>query len=121
MSQARVKETVSPLRLILPEPSPPGLGRAGARCAASCPQRGDDLIPYSARELKYLWIRWDEAQRHRHPGLRYRHIYAGALGVILAGWFIYGMGLSLSAPLGGILALAGTFVGGWYYLKSLFH
>jgi hypothetical protein len=43
------------------------------------------------------------------------------MGVILTGWLIYGMGLSLSAPLGGTLMLAGTLIGVWYSLKFLFH
>ena len=121
MSQSRLKETVTPVRLILPESSEPSLGREGARCASGSPQNGEDLIPYSARELKYLWTLWDEAQRSHQPGLRYRNIYAGAMGVILTGWLIYGMGLSLSAPLGGSLMLGGTLIGVWYTLKSLFH
>jgi hypothetical protein len=121
MSQARMKKTFNPLRLILGESSPPSLGREGARCASNSPQPGEDMIPYSPKELKYLWIPWDEAQRHRHPGLRYRNIYAGAMGAILSGWLIYGMGLSLSAPVGGILVLAGALIGGWYSLKSLLH
>ena len=121
MSQTRLKKTVTPLTLILPKSSEPSLGREGARCASSSPQNGEDLIPYSAKELRYLWTLWDEAQRHHQPGLRYRNIYAGAMGVILTGWLIYGMGLSLSAPLGGILGLAGALIVGWYSLKSLLH
>jgi len=121
MSQTRLKATGTPLRLILPESSEPSLEREGARCASISPKNVEDLIPYSAKELKYLWTMWDEAQRHYQPGLRYRNIYAGAMGVILTGWLIYGMGLSLSAPLGGILMLAGTLIGVWYSLKSLFH
>jgi hypothetical protein len=121
MNQTRRKEIVTPLRLIPPESSEPSLGREGARCASSSPQNVDDLIPYSAKDLKYLWTVWDEAQRHHRPGLRYRNIYAGAMGVILTGWLIYGMGLSLSAPLGGILVLAGALIVGWYSLKSLGH
>jgi len=119
MSQTRLKETSTPLTIILPESSEPGLGREGARSASISPQNGEDLIPYSAKELRYLWTLWDEAQRYHQPGLRYRNIYAGAMGVILAGWLIYGMGLSLSAPLGGILVLAGALIAGWYSLKSL--
>ena len=121
MSRTRLKKTVTPLTLIFPESSEPSLGRKGARCALSSPQNGEDLIPYSAKELRYLWTLWDEAQRYHQPGLRYRNIYAGAMGVILTGWLIYGMGLSLSAPLGGILMLAGILIGVWYSLKSLFH
>ena len=121
MSRAGMKEIVTPVRLIMPASSPPGLGRGGARCVSSPPQPGEDLIPYSAKELKYLWILWDEAERHQQPGLRYRNIYVGALGVILSGWLIYGMGLSISAPVGGILVLAGALTGAWYSLKSLLH
>lgn len=121
MSQTRLKETVTPLTLILAESSEPSLGREGAGRAPGSPQNGEDLIPYSARELKYLWTLWDEAQRYHQPGLRYRNIYAAAVGVILTGWIIYGMGLSLSAPLGGTMMLAGTLIGVWYSLKSLFH
>ena len=121
MSQTRLKKTVTRLTLILPESSEASLGREGARCASNSLQNGEDLIPYSAKELRYLWTLWDEAQRHHQPGLRYRNIYAGAMGVILTGWLIYGMGLSLSAPLGGILGLAGALIVGWYSLKSLLH
>jgi arginine utilization protein RocB len=119
MSQPRLKEKVPHLKLILPESSDQSLGREGARGAESSPQNMEDLIPYSPKELKYLWTMWDEAKRHHQPGLRYRNIYAGAMGVILIGWLIYGMGLSLSAPLGGVLVLAGALIGGWYSLKSL--
>ena len=121
MTQTRLKETVTALRLIPPEPSESRLGRERARCASSSPQNVEDLIPYSAKELKYLWTLWDEAQRHQQPGLRYRNIYVGAVGVILTGWLIHGMGLSFSAPLGGILMLAGALIGAWYCLKSLRH
>lgn len=121
MSQARMKETITPLQLTLPETSSSSLGRQGARCASNSPQRLEDLIPYSPKELKYLCILWDEAQRHHQPGLRYRNIYAGAMGMILTGWLIHGMGLSLSVPVGGILVLAGALIGAWYSLKSLLH
>ena len=43
------------------------------------------------------------------------------MGVILTGWLVYGLGLSLSAPVGGILVLAGALTGAWYSLKSLLH
>jgi hypothetical protein len=121
MDQTRLKATVTPRTLILPESSEPSLGREGARCASNSRQNGEDLIPYSAKELRYLWTMWDEAQRQHRPGLRYRNIYAGALRVILTGWVIYGMGLSLSVPLGGILGLGGALIVGWYSLKSLLH
>ena len=118
MSQTRLKETVTALKLILPEPAESRLGEKAARCASNSPQNVEDLIPYSAKDLKYLWTLWDEAQRHQQSGLRYRNIYVGAVGVILTGWLIYGMGLSFSAPLGGILMLAGALIGVWFCLKS---
>ena len=121
MGQARMKETSTSLRLILSESPPPRLVREGARCVPNSPKDGEDLIPYSPKELKYLWTLWDEAQRYQQPGLRYRNIYAGAMGVILTGWLVYGLGLSLSAPVGGILVLAGALTGAWYSLKSLLH
>jgi hypothetical protein len=119
MSQTKLKKSVTSMRLNPPESSEPSPGREGARCASSSPQNTEDLIPYSAKDLKYLWTLWDEAQRRHKPGLRYRNIYAGAMGLMLTGWLIYGLGLSLSAPLGGILVLAGALIGGWYSLKSL--
>jgi Flp pilus assembly protein TadB len=81
-----------------------------------------DLMPYaakeySAKELKYLWEMWDEAGRHRQPGRRHRNLFAGSVGVILTGWLIYGLGLSCSASLGGILMLAGALTGAWHYMK----
>ena len=119
MSQTKLKETVTALPLIPPEPAESRLGTKRTRCAPSSPQNVADLIPYSTKELKYLLAMWDEAQRRQQHGLRYRNIYAGALGVILVGWLLQGMGLSFSAPLGGILILAGSFIGAWYCLKSL--
>ena len=121
MTQTRLKETVTALRLIPPEPSESRLGRTRARCATIPPPNAADLIPYSAKDLKYLWTLWDEAQRHHQPGRRYRRIFVGAVGVILTGWLLHGMGLSGSAPVGGILMLAGAVVGAWYCLKSLRH
>ena len=85
------------------------------------PPNVEDLIPYSAKDLKYLWCLCDKTHRHHSTGLRYRNIYAGALGIILAGWLSYRTGLSFSAPLGGILMLAGGFIGAWYCLKALRH
>jgi hypothetical protein len=121
MKHTRVKETDTTLKVILPGSLEPDCNRQGARCPSNSLQPVGDLIPYSARELKYLWTLWDEAQRGRPPGLRYRNIYAGAMVVILTGWLIYGMGLSLSVPVGGTLALAGALIGGWYSLKSILH
>ncbi len=79
------------------------------------------MIPYSAKELKYLWAMWDEAYRHQRSEPRYRNIYAAALGIILAGWFSYRTELSFSAPLGGLLMLSGALIGAWYCLKALRH
>jgi len=121
MSQTRLKETVTALPLIPPEPAESRLGRKRTRCASSSPQNVADLVPYSPKDLKYLWTMWDEAQRRQQSGRRYRNICGGAVGVILTGWLIYGLGLSFSAPLGGILMLAGALMGAWYCLKSLRH
>ena len=122
MSQTRRKETAMALRLNPSEPSKTRCGEERARYAPDSPQEAKDLIPYaakeySAKELKYLWAMWDEARRHHLPGQRHRNIFAGAVGVILAGWLIYGLGLSCSAPLGGILMLAGALIGAWHWLK----
>jgi hypothetical protein len=105
------------------KPSRPRWGGEKARCAPDSPQQVKDLIPYaakeySAKELKYLWTMWDEAPRHYQPGRRHRNIFAGAVGVILAGWLIFGLGL---APLGGILMLAGALIGAWHWLKFRRH
>ena len=118
MSQTRHKETVNALRLNPLEPSKSRRKGERARCAPNSPQGERDLIPYSPKELKYLWTMWDEAGRHHQPGRRDRNILAGAVGVILTGWLIYGLGLSCSAPLGGILMLAGALFGAWHWLKS---
>jgi hypothetical protein len=122
MSQTRRKESAMALRLNLSEPSKTRRGGERARCAPDLPQEVKDLIPYaakeySAKELKYLWTMWDEARRHHLPGRRHRNIFAGGVGVILTGWLIYGLGLSCSAPLGGILMLAGALIGAWHYMK----
>jgi len=119
MTQTRLKETVTALRLIPPEPSESRQGRNMTPCATMPPPNAEDLIPYSAKDLKYMWTLWDEAQRHHQPGRRYRHIFVGAVGVILTGWLIHGMGLSCSTPFGGILMLAGALVAAWYCLKTL--
>jgi hypothetical protein len=120
MSQPQLKETVTALTLFPAEASASRLGRKEARCASISPPNSEDLIPYSAKELKYLWTMWDEAQSYQ-PGLRYRNLYAGAVGVILAGWLIQGLGLSFSKPCGGILMLSGAWFGAWCCLKSLRH
>jgi hypothetical protein len=93
--------------------------RGQARPGAASTRIADDLIPYSAKDLKYMWSMWDEAHRHRAASLRYRNIYAGALAVILAGWLSYRTGAWFAAPLGGILMLTGALIGAWYCLKVL--
>lgn len=110
----------------LSEPSKTRRGEESPRCAPDSPQEASDLIPYaakeySARELKYLWTMWDEAQRHHLPGRRQRNQVAGDVGVILTGWLIYGLGLSFSAILGGMLMLAGALIGAWHWLKFRRH
>jgi hypothetical protein len=126
MSQTRRNEPVKEQRLNPAQPSKSRRGGERARCAPDSPQGVKNLIPYaakeySAKELKYLWTMWDEARRHHQPGRRHRNLFAGAVGVILAGWLIYGLGLSCSAPLGGILMLAGALTGGWHYMKFRRH
>lgn len=121
MSQTRRKKTVAALRLNPLEPSKSRRGGERSRCAPDSPQEVKDLIPYSAQELKYLWTMWDEARRYHQPGRRHRNIFAGAVGVMLTGWLIYGLGLSCSAPLGGILMLAGSLIGFWHWLKFRRH
>ena len=119
--QSSRKETVMALRLDPSEASKSRRGGERARCAPDSSQEVNGLIPYSAKELKYLWTMWDEARRHHQPGRRHRNIFAGAVGVILTGWLIYGLGLSCSAPLGGILMLAGALIGAWHWLKFRRH
>jgi hypothetical protein len=108
------------------KPSKSCCGEARPQRAPDLRQEEQDLIPYaakeySAKELKYLWTMWDEARRHQQPGRRHRNIFAGAVGVILAGWLIYGLGLSYFAPLGGILMLGGALIGAWHWLKFRRH
>ena len=64
---------------------------------------------------------WDEAGRLCQPGRRHRNLFAGAVGVILTGWLIYGLGLSCCAHLGGILMLAGALIGAWHYMQFRRH
>ena len=109
------------LRLNPLELSKSRCGEERVRCAPVSPQEVKDLNPYSAKELKYLWTMWDEARRHHQPGRRHRNLFAGAVGVILTGWLIYGLGLSCSVPLGGILMLAGALIGAWQWLKFRGH
>ena len=122
MSQTRGNETAKALITNHLEPLKFRGGEERDRYAPDSPQEVKDLMPYaakeySAKELKYLWEMWDEAGRHRQPGRRHRNLFAGAVGVFLAGWLIYGLGLSYSASLGGILMLAGALAGAWHYLK----
>ena len=119
MSQIRLKETVTTLKLIIPEPSGSHLESPQTRDARHSPLNADDLVPYSSKELKYLWTRWDEAQRCYQSGRRYRYIYVGAVGVILTGWLM--QGLSFSPPVGGILMLVGSLIGIWFCLKARRH
>ena len=121
MNQTRRKETVTALRMNPLEPPKSRGGEERGRRAPESPQEVKDTIPYSARELKYLWSMWDEAQRHHLPGRRQRNRIAGAVGVILTGWLIYGLGLWCSATLGGILMLAGILIGARQWLKFRRH
>jgi hypothetical protein len=121
MSQTRQKEPVMELRLNPDEASKTRRGGDQVRCAPDSPQEIKDMIPYSAKELKYLWNMWDEARRHQQPGRRHRNILAGAVGVTLAGWFIYGLGLACCTRLGSILMLAGVLIGAWHYMKLRRH
>jgi hypothetical protein len=121
MSRNRIKETVIALRLNSSEPSKTRRNGGRVRCAPDSPQEVQDLIPYSDKELRYLWTMWDEARLHYQPGRRDRNLLAGAVGVILTGWLIYGLGLSCSAPLGGILMLTGALIGAWHWLKFRRH
>lgn len=120
MTRTRLKKIVAALQLNPPEPRESHLSGNRTRGAAIRSPHTPDLIPYSAKDLKYLWTLWDEAHRRPEPIIRRcRFLYAGALGVILAGWLIQQMGLSGSTPVGGILMLAGSAVGAWSCLKAL--
>jgi hypothetical protein len=126
MSQTRRKETAMALRLNHSESSTSRRGGERPRYAPDSRREVKDLIPYaakeySAKELNYLWTMWDEARRHHLPGRHHRNIFAGAVGVILTGWLIYGLGLSCSATLGGILMLGGALIGSWHWLKFRRH
>ena len=115
MIMTRLKTTIASLKLIFSRPAESHLGRRGARCASNSPPNVEELIPYSAKDLKYMWTLWDEAKRHQHSGMRYRNIYVGSVSLILTGWLMHG--LSFSA-LGSILMLAGALIGIWFCLKS---
>jgi hypothetical protein len=121
MTQTRLQKTLTRLRLLLPEPLVSRLRRNRKGDATIPPPNTADLIPYSAKDLKYLWTLWDEAHRAHHPIRRCRLMYGGALGIILSGFLIQRMGLSYSAPLGTILMVAGSLCGAWSCLKALRH
>jgi hypothetical protein len=70
MTQTILKETDTALRLIPPESSESRQGRNRTQGATLPPPNTEDLIPYSAKDLKYMWTLWDEAQRHHQPGRR---------------------------------------------------
>jgi hypothetical protein len=118
MRLSRFKEKVAVLKFIIPGPVRARLERPQPQCAPISPPSTEDLIPYSAKDLKYMWTLWDEAQRQEQPTMRYRTIYVGAVGVILTGWLLHGLSFSL---LGGILMLAGASLGIWFCLKSRRH
>jgi hypothetical protein len=96
--------------------------RLGWKLAHSTPSACkvlEDLVPYSLKDMKYMWALCDEAQRDPKPGLPYKNLYLGAGGLILAGAIISRMGLSFSPALGAILMLTGSFIGIGSTLKSL--
>ena len=119
MSQTSLRENVIATVLIPLEKVQSRLGWKGTPCASSPATRGEDRMPYSGKELKYLWTMWDEAHRRHQPAHRYMNIYVGAVGVILTGGVIAGMGQPFSATLGGLLMLVGGLIGAGYCLKSL--
>jgi len=119
MSQTSLRETVISTLLIPLAKVKSHFGWKGAPCASSPATHGNDSIPYSAKELKYLWTLWDEAHRPQPPRRRYRNIYIRAVAVILAGVIIFRMSHPFSATLGGVLILVGGSIGAWYCLKSL--
>jgi len=119
MSQTSFRENVISTVLIPLAKVKSHLGWKGAPCASSLATHGKDSIPYSAKELKYLWTMWDEAYRRQPPVRRYRNIYVWAVAVILAGGIISGMGQPFSVTLGGVLMLVGGLIGAWHWLKSL--
>ena len=121
MSQNSLKDAVTSMPIIPPERSESCGESDQARCVSSSATTGEELIPYSPKELKYLCSLWDEVQRHQEPGLPYRDIYIGAVGVILTGWLLSGVEQSLLANLGGILMFAGGLIGAWFSLKTLRH
>lgn len=119
MSQNSLKDAVTSMPIIPQERSESCGESDQARRVSSSATTGEELIPYSPKELKYLCSLWDEVQRHQEPGLPY--IYVGAVGVILTGWLLSGVEQSLLSNLGGILMLAGGLIGTWFSLKTLRH
>ena len=121
MFKTRLKETVSALRLIPPEPSGSRLGKKpgpvhhhsspGARPGSPIPGRTSNTCGACGTRPK------GAISQPRAIG----RMYAGAVGVILAGWLIHRLGPSGSTLTGQILMLAGAVVGAWYCLKSLRH
>lgn len=119
MDQNSLRENVISTVLIPLEKVQSRLGWKGTRRASSPATRGEDRMPYSGKELKYLWTMWDEAHRSHHLAQPYKNIYVGAVGVILTGAVISGTGRPFSATLGGLVMLVGGLIGAWYCLKSL--
>ena len=118
MDQARKADSVTPNPLT-PGQAKSCQGSAGLRYGPGSPPATEDPAPFAAKELKCFWEKYDEARSSRQPGLSYKNVYIGAVGLILAGCFISLTGLSLSKTLGGILMLAGSVIGVCYSLKSL--
>jgi len=119
MGQNSLRENVISTVLIPFEKAKYRLGWKGTPRPSSPATRGEDRIPYSAKDLKYLWTMWDEAHRRHHLAQHYKNIYVWAVGVILTGGIIAGMGQPFSRILGGLLMLVGGLSGAWYCLKSL--
>jgi hypothetical protein len=119
MSQAILRESAISIGEIPPGPSESCLKADRARSASESSAAAEEMIPYSAKELKYLCTMWDEVQRHQEPGLPYKNIYIGATSVILGGWLLCSLNHSFWANLGGILMFAGGLAGIWFTLKSL--
>jgi hypothetical protein len=119
MGQNSLRENVISTVLIPFEKAKYRLGWKGTPRPSSPATCGEDRIPYSAKDLKYLWSMWDEARTHHHLSQRYKNIYVGAVGVILTGGIIAGMGQPFSGTVGGLLMLVGGLIGARYSFKSL--
>jgi hypothetical protein len=96
----------------------PRLGFKLAGLTPASNQTLDDLVPYFAPDLKTLWARWDD-NRRRQPVLSSLNLSLAAGALILTGAAIAGMGLSFSRLLGGLMMLAGSFIGIGASLKTL--